>query len=278
MKQPLRVNLHTHTRRCKHAQGEISDYCAEAVRQNVAVLGFSDHSPFPGGEYASTRMDFAELADYCDDIRRAREAFPDLTVLAGLEADYLPALGPSFYREVYLGEYGLDYLIGAVHFTRRAGELIWVGDITPEETELVRGCIEESIQMMENGLIAYLAHPDMALVRFRTWTPELAALYRDLMQASATFDIPLEINAYGFRKPPVQNGPESRRQYPWNPVWELAAECGVKTVIGADAHKPVDVWSNMPEVFDYSRQFGLANYNEATAARLHPARKTADFR
>ena len=49
MKQPLRVNLHTHTRRCKHAQGEISDYCAEAVRQNVAVLGFSDHSPFPGG-------------------------------------------------------------------------------------------------------------------------------------------------------------------------------------------------------------------------------------
>ena len=131
---------------------------------------------------------------------------------------------------------------------------------------------------MENGLIAYLAHPDMALVRFRTWTPELAAPYRDLMQASITFDIPLEINAYGFRKPPVQNGPESRRQYPWNPVWELAAECGVKTVIGADAHKPVDVWSNMPEVFDYSRQFGLANYNEATAARLHPARKTADFR
>ena len=146
MKQPQRVNLHTHTRRCKHARGEISDYCAEAVQQELSVLGFSDHSPFPGGEYASSRMDFSELSAYCEDIRRAREEYPKLKILAGLEADYLPSLGPSFYREVFLGEYGLDYLIGAVHFTRRAGELIWVGDITPAEPELVRGCIEESIQ------------------------------------------------------------------------------------------------------------------------------------
>lgn len=272
MKQPQRVNLHTHTRRCKHARGEISDYCAEAVQQELSVLGFSDHSPFPGGEYASSRMDFSELSAYCEDIRRAREEYPKLKILAGLEADYLPSLGPSFYREVFLGEYGLDYLIGAVHFTRRAGELIWVGDITQAEPELVRGCIEESIQMMENGFIACLAHPDMALVRFREWTPELDALYRDLMQASLSFDVPLEINAYGFRKPPVVNGSETRRQYPWNPVWELAAECGVKTVIGADAHKPVDVWSNMPEVFAYSDSFGFANCNRETAEKLLPMR------
>ncbi len=102
MKQPQRVNLHTHTRRCKHARGEISDYCAEAVQQELTVLGFSDHSPFPGGEYASSRMDFSELSAYCEDIRRAREEYPKLKILAGLEADYLPSLGPSFYREVFL--------------------------------------------------------------------------------------------------------------------------------------------------------------------------------
>lgn len=272
MNQPPRVNLHTHTRRCKHARGEVRDYCAEAARQEFSVLGFSDHSPFPGGEYASSRMEFSELAAYCDDIRRAREEFPSLTILAGLEADYLPSLGPDFYREVYLGEYGLDYLIGAVHFTRRAGELVWVGDIRPDEPELVRGCIEESIRMMEYGFIAYLAHPDMALVRFREWTPELGALYRDLMQASLTFDVPLEINAYGFRKPPVESAGELRRQYPWNPVWNLAAECGVKTVVGADAHKPVDIWSNLPEVFAYSDSFGLENRNRETAAKLLPQR------
>lgn len=267
-----RVNLHTHTCRCRHARGEVREYCAEAVRQEISVLGFSDHSPFPGGEYASSRMDFSELGAYCDDIRRARGEFPDLTILAGLEADFLPSLGPSFYREVYLGEYGLDYLIGAVHFTRRAGELIWVGDITPQEPELVRGYVEESIRLMEYGFIACLAHPDMALVRFREWTPELEALYRDLMQASIACDIPLEINAYGFRKPPVESAGQLRRQYPGDPVWELAAEYGVKTVIGADAHKPVDVWSNMPEVFAYSDTFGFINRNAETAARLQPSR------
>ena len=71
-----RVNLHTHTRRCKHAAGTVADYCAEAEKAGIEILGFSDHSPFPDGEYAASRMDFSELPDYRREIEEARRNFP----------------------------------------------------------------------------------------------------------------------------------------------------------------------------------------------------------
>ena len=115
MKIP-RVNLHTHTCRCKHAKGNIADYCEAALKAGVSILGFSDHSPFPDAEYASSRMDFSELPDYRKEIEDAKQKFPQLTILAGLEIDYRPVLGPAFYREEYLEKLNLDYMIAGVHF------------------------------------------------------------------------------------------------------------------------------------------------------------------
>ena len=115
MKIP-RVNLHTHTCRCKHAKGNIADYCEAALKAGISILGFSDHSPFPDAEYASSRMDFSELPDYRKEIEDAKQKFPQLTILAGLEIDYRPVLGSAFYREEYLEKLNLDYMIAGVHF------------------------------------------------------------------------------------------------------------------------------------------------------------------
>ena len=49
--RPVRVNLHTHTYRCKHASGTVDDYCREAVKAGISILGFAEHTPFPDGEY-----------------------------------------------------------------------------------------------------------------------------------------------------------------------------------------------------------------------------------
>ena len=43
----IKVNLHTHTDRCRHAVGSVSDYCLEAQKYGLEILGFSDHGPFP---------------------------------------------------------------------------------------------------------------------------------------------------------------------------------------------------------------------------------------
>ena len=96
-----RVNLHTHTARCGHASGAVEEYCREAVNQGVAVLGFSDHAPFPDGRYPESRMDYSELPAYLDDIERMRSRFPELVLLAGAEVDYLQSVGRAFYEETY---------------------------------------------------------------------------------------------------------------------------------------------------------------------------------
>ena len=51
----MRYNLHTHTKRCNHAQGEDREYVEAAIKAGIKTLGFSDHCPqfFPGTDYYS---------------------------------------------------------------------------------------------------------------------------------------------------------------------------------------------------------------------------------
>ena len=116
MKFGKRVNLHTHTFRCKHAVGAPREYCAEAVRQGLCTLGFSDHQPFPDGRFDESRMPFGDLEAYAREIETARQEFPELNILTGLEADYVRALGKSFYEEEFFNKRKFDYLILGPHF------------------------------------------------------------------------------------------------------------------------------------------------------------------
>ena len=58
------VNLHTHTRRCKHARGIPADYAKAAEEKGIRVLGMTDHTPFPDDRVIMIRMGIAELNDY----------------------------------------------------------------------------------------------------------------------------------------------------------------------------------------------------------------------
>ena len=53
----MRTNFHTHTYRCKHAGGTEQDYVLAAINQEVSILGFSDHAPYPDDRFG-LRMDF----------------------------------------------------------------------------------------------------------------------------------------------------------------------------------------------------------------------------
>ena len=121
---------------------------------------------------------------------------------------------------------------------------------------------------LETGLAAYIAHPDITAIRCERWTPDLKAAYEDILKASPALDIPLEINAYGLRKPPVDTPEGKRPPYPWLPFWELAAEYGVKTVAGADAHRPEDVWGNIEDAFAIAEKFGLEICNADVARKI----------
>ena len=263
MKFGERVNLHTHTTRCGHASGTIEAYCREAERQGLAVLGFSDHAPFPNGRFAASRMEYAELSSYLADIERMRGEFPQLTILTGAEVDYMPSVGRAFYEEVYSPENGFDYLIVGPHFTEPSLEAF-----RTLSTAQARMYAESIIYAMKSGLFAYVAHPDMFTARCPRWNPELAAIAADLAEASKTFDVPLEINAYGLRKPWIDTGDGHRPQYPFRPFWEVMAEHGVRMAVGADAHRPQDVWGNTEDAVAFGTSLGLIPENREIAAKI----------
>ncbi|MBF0245122.1 MAG: PHP domain-containing protein, partial [Planctomycetes bacterium] len=102
---PPRENLHTHTRHCKHATGDASDYAARALRAGLEVLGFSDHCPNPENRWDNVRMPMEELDDYVDAVAKARETHPELKILLGMECEHVEEFS-AFYREELLGRCG----------------------------------------------------------------------------------------------------------------------------------------------------------------------------
>jgi histidinol-phosphatase (PHP family) len=237
--------LHTHTYRCKHAAGNVDDYCQAAISRGMTVLGFSDHTALPDNRWPGIRMHFSELRAYNRDIDRARETFPELTILKGMECE-CAAEYVTYYRDTLLGELGFDYLVGAAHCFPYRGEWVNVYGGTRDAPTL-RAYADCLIDSMASGLFAFIAHPDLFGNAYLRWDANASACARDILQAAETLRIPLEINGYGLRKPKIDTLEGRRRKYPWLPFWELAAEYAVSVIVNSDAHRPEDVAANMAE-------------------------------
>ena len=71
------VNYHTHTFRCGHAENVPDEaYLQRAIEQGFTVLGFSDHTPWPGLSPAvcrGVRMLPEELPGYFASIHALQE-------------------------------------------------------------------------------------------------------------------------------------------------------------------------------------------------------------
>ena len=250
------ANYHTHTFRCKHASGDIDDYCRAAVDCGLTTLGFSDHAPLPDDRWPQVRMGMDELRGYVDAIDSARSRFPQLTLLKGLEAEYVPELA-SFYQDVFLGEFSMDYLVGGAHWYPHGGEWLSPYNTRPMDAMMLRSYSNYLIEGMQSGLFAFIAHPDLFAHAYHAWDEAAQSCSRAMLQTAADLKLPLEINGYGLRKTPIDTPTGRRPSYPWLPFWELAASCGTRVIVNSDAHRPEDVNSMMAEALEIARRFGL---------------------
>ena len=261
------ANLHTHTRRCRHATGTVADYCTAAENAGLTILGISDHTPLPDGRWPTVRMDFTELPEYDRELEEARRRSRKLVVLKGMECEYAPEYR-SFYREVLLGALGFDYLIGAAHSFPFNGEWVNAWGNTGEAT-MLRAYAAYLVESMASGLFAFMAHPDLFANACPRWNADTEACSREILQAAASLKTPLEINGYGLRKPMIDT-PEGRRPpYPWRRFWETAADYEITVIANSDAHRPEDVAASIPEALSIAREYGLTVIEPA---ELLPAR------
>ncbi|MER2080219.1 MAG: histidinol-phosphatase [Ruminococcus sp.] len=224
----MRYNLHTHTHRCRHAQGSDRDYVEAAIAAGIKTLGFSDHCPqfFPGGYYSTFRMFPEEAAEYAESVRSlAREYAADIRILLGFETEYYPELFPELRRLVR--QLGCDYLILGQHFIKNEYDYPFFRASEPPRADIDR-YLSQVLEGLRTGSFTYIAHPD--ILGFRGGDE---VFYRERMKTFCEtlreMDIPAEYNMLGRKY---------RKWYP-NPVfWRTAAEAGCKAVIGYDAHSP----------------------------------------
>lgn len=251
-------NYHTHTFRCRHADGDVADYVAAAAAAGLGELGFSDHCPFPDNRWPENRMAMSDLPGYLEALRTAKAAAAadasSPRVFTGLECEWAPEYA-TFIRAEFLGACGLDYLVAGIHCYLHKGE--WRDTYLISEAAELVSFAETSCAAMESGLFSFLAHPDVFCLSWLPWDDNAVACARDILATSARTGVPIEINGYGMRKARVAAPEGSRRPYPREEFWRLAAEYDVSCVVNSDAHRPVDTGANLADGRKIAGKFGL---------------------
>ena len=70
-----KINLHTHSNYCDHANGGIEDYAASAAASGLEVIGFTEHAPV-AGDPISCNMMMHSLPSYVKDVMAAGGKYP----------------------------------------------------------------------------------------------------------------------------------------------------------------------------------------------------------
>ena len=242
------ANYHTHTPRCRHAQGAETEYAENAIRRGLKIFGFSDHTPqfFPGDYYSFMRMYPDELPGYCQTVRQLQAQYKGrLQIPLGLEAEYYPAIWGELLPR--LQDAGIEYLILGQHWLDNEENAYGSGRATEDEALLEKYC-RQVTSAMETGVFSYLAHPD--LFHFVGDTNVYRRHIRALCRAARDTQTPLEWNLLGVFY---------NKHYPNPRFWEVAAEENCQVVLGMDAHNPEQVAALWPEekALEDIRHYGL---------------------
>ena len=225
-------NLHTHTKRCRHAKGEDREYVLRAVEGGLKILGFSDHAPFrfPDGHESFYRVPMAEAEEYISSIKALKEEFKGkIDIKIGFEMEYYPL----YFRDMLklACSLGAEYLILGQHFISNE-EISSRAEQLGEDA--LKVYVDTVIEGMKSGAFTYVAHPDM--FKYTENDQIYKREMRRLCIAAKELGIPFELNFLGIR---------GKRDYPKLLFWEIAGEVGVEVVFGYDAHLPEDAFDDV---------------------------------
>ena len=232
-------NFHTHTNRCGHAE-----YCTDleilsnAKEVGITTIGFSEHIPNPPLILPdeNSRMLSSELNDYLTSIQTLKDNNPDMKILTGFEAEYIPN------RESYLCDIreNADYMILGQHFVQN-GQTLVNADNNPNypieyASMLVKG--------IESGIFDIVAHPDYFMkYRDTIISKEDKKLFDEntilactiICEKAKDMGIPIEIN---LRQAELNRYlSDGSLTYPHPIFWQIASETdGLQVVYGIDSH------------------------------------------
>lgn len=238
------TNYHTHTRWCRHGEGEIEDFIEEAVRHHLEEIAMTEHVPH-ADNLDPKRMRFEEFPAYNKALDSAVSAYcGKIRVIKGMECEYYPE-EMDWYRTLR-EQYGYEIMILGQHKCGDRRQYDSFRKKGPEELKLYG---ETVCLGLETGFFTFLAHPDVALNGYEPgWDKTAETVMRDIFQICQDREIPVEINANGFRQ---------HRAYPNEHALLLSKEYRLTYLISADAHEPRYLIAPVLKLEQYVRSLGI---------------------
>lgn len=274
-------NGHTHTEFCKHGDGAgapLENYLEQAIASGFKKYSVTEHPPLPKGwlndpvKMCQLAMPEDQLENYFLRVQKLKRYYHDrLTILSGLELDYL--YGKESFTNNMIDSYShwLDDAIVSVHFLPGRDGMYCI-DWSPED---LQSNLLNYYGTMDNLVEHYYEHIEMAIQfaatlpfnhvrighmtlidKFRRVLPEYDAekcqvyLKRMLVLLKET-GVGVDVNSAGLRVHTCGDF--------YIPEWffHQCIQNGIEGVFGSDAHKPADVksgWSWYKSAID--------NYNK----------------
>ena len=244
-----------HTPLCRHAEGEPTEYAAQAARVGLTEIGFTEHAPMPGDDFDDWRMLERDLDLYIEKIDQAAVENPSVTVRKSLEIDFLP--GYEEWMRDLAKRFKWDYLIVSVHYLGGKWSFdhpnhrdSWSGrDVNAawaEYYELLR-------QSAALGVFDIIGHCDLIKVFGDKPSGDCAAMWRPFLEEVKRQDIAIEINTNGLNKP-------CGEMYPSTALLEMAAEIGVGLTFGSDAHSAGRVGEQFDQAIALAKRTGFTHH------------------
>lgn len=245
-------DYHMHTPRCKHATGPLAAYAEAALRLGLREIGFSDHSPLPGGRGANVRMAPEELPAYIEDVFALREQYRSrLTIRLGLELDFV--VGLESYNEQLVTSQPWDYILGSVHYLDPECRLSsWPANYRGNLDELFERYFTLVRQMVRSRLVDVVAHLDVVKRCGTAPGPQHAKLIETTLDEIAAAGLVLEINTSGYRHPELREP----QPYPSFDIIAAAVARQIPLQVNSDAHDPSHVGMQFDTLTEKLRQAG----------------------
>ena len=244
-----------HTPLCRHAEGEPTEYAAQAARVGLTEIGFTEHAPMPGDDFDDWRMLERDLDLYIEKIDQAAVENPSVTVRKSLEIDFVPDY-EEWMRDL-AKRFKWDYLIVSVHYLGGKWSFdhpnyrdSWKGrDVDAawaEYYELLR-------QSAALGVFDIIGHCDLIKVFDDKPSGDCSAMWRPILEEVKRQDIAIEINTNGLNKP-------CGEMYPSPALLEKAGEIGVGLTFGSDAHRPGRVGEQFDQAIALAKRCGFTHH------------------
>lgn len=225
-----------------------------ALRAGFTTWGFSPHGPI--GVESPCNMKKEDVPQYLEEVKRLRKIFPEMRILAGMEVDYISEDdGPTLPQ---VRDYGLDYVIGSVHFIpNQMGEFKDI-DGSPERfRKYLQEYFEDDLEyvvktywhqvqeMIRQGGFDIIGHIDKIALNASFIDPGIeetqyySSLAQDTIEMAIESGNAIEINTKHYRK--------YGRFFPHPRYWNHIKEAGITMPINSDTHYAELVEDGMAE-------------------------------